>query len=299
MKSKKPILVTGSHRSGTTWIGQTISQHPRVSYVHEPFNVSHPNPIVGLELDTWFSHYQSSNQKEAIITSFNNLLRPNPLKNAVNTCKTAGMDIKTPLRFGKHLLFELFSRPRILIKDPIALLSAGWLHEKYGLKVIVMIRNPLAFVGSLKKAGWDFDFENLRKQEILMEGWLNRFAQNIEYMCTPEGRNDSDLIDRAALLWNILHYVILEYQVQYPEWLFVRHEDISMNPRPEFHRIFDYLGLESDDKILRYIESYTSQINPKEAASTSYQPRDSKLLLRTWKERLSNQEAERVKVVTS
>jgi len=254
---------------------------------------------MGLELDTWFSHYQSSNQKEEIVTSFNNLLQPTPLKHAVKTCIAAGMDIRIPLRFGKHLLLELLLRPRILVKDPIALLSAGWLHEKYDFQVIVMIRNPFAFVGSLKKAGWDFDFENLRKQEILMQCWLNRFTHSIENICTPKGRDDSDLIDRAALPWNILHSVILEYQIQYPGWLFVKHEDISINPELVFHRIFDYLELDVDDKILRYVEPYTSQMNPQEAASTSYQPRDSKLSLHTWKERLSNEEIERVKIATN
>src|SRR5262245_18455084 len=32
------ILVTGSHRSGTTWVGQMIADHPRVPYFSEPFN---------------------------------------------------------------------------------------------------------------------------------------------------------------------------------------------------------------------------------------------------------------------
>src|SRR5947209_5491376 len=34
----RPILVTGSHRSGTTWVGRMIASHPGVHYVKEPFN---------------------------------------------------------------------------------------------------------------------------------------------------------------------------------------------------------------------------------------------------------------------
>src|SRR5262249_49063494 len=34
----RPILVTGSHRSGSTWVGKMIASHPRVAYVEEPFN---------------------------------------------------------------------------------------------------------------------------------------------------------------------------------------------------------------------------------------------------------------------
>ncbi len=296
-KSRRPILVTGSHRSGTTWIGRTISQHPRVRFVHEPFNVHSPNQRMGLKLDTWFTDFKSSNQKEEIITSFNNILQSRPIKYALEICKAVDMDIRTPLRFSKSLLLEYLLGSRILVKDPIALLSAGWLYETYHFKVICMIRNPFAFIGSLKEAGWDFDFEDMRKQDNLLTGRLSKFADSIEYMCM-EG-NESDFIDRVALLWNILHFVILEYQKQYPNWLFVKHEDVSTTPELGFQKIFDYLELDMNTEIRKYIEEYTSQRNPKDATSYSYQPRNSKLILHTWKERLSNDEIDRVKTATS
>ncbi|MCF8233846.1 MAG: hypothetical protein K9G67_15655 [Bacteroidales bacterium] len=36
---KKEILVTGAHRSGTTWVGHVMREAPEVHYIHEPFNV--------------------------------------------------------------------------------------------------------------------------------------------------------------------------------------------------------------------------------------------------------------------
>ena len=38
-KSSQPIIISGSPRSGSTWIGRVLSQHPETKYVHEPFNV--------------------------------------------------------------------------------------------------------------------------------------------------------------------------------------------------------------------------------------------------------------------
>ena len=35
----KPILVTGSHRSGTTWVGKMLAATGSVGYIHEPFNL--------------------------------------------------------------------------------------------------------------------------------------------------------------------------------------------------------------------------------------------------------------------
>jgi hypothetical protein len=252
---------------------------------------------MGLKLNAWFAHFESSNQKEEIITSFNNLLQSSPIKYAFDKCKAVDMDIKTPFRFGKHLMLECLFRPQILVKDPLALLSAPWLHETYQFKVICMVRNPFAFVGSLKVAGWELDFENLRKQEDLMSEWLGEFTDSVEYMCM-EG-NGSDFIDRATLLWNILHFVILKYQRQYSNWLFVKYEDVAANPELGFQKIFDYLELDMNTRIRTYIKNYTSEHNPKESISTSYQPRNSKLALHTWKERLTNDEIERVRTTTS
>jgi len=294
-KTRTPILVTGSHRSGTTWIGRTVSQHPQVRYEHEPFNVDHPNRKFGLILETWYSHYDSSSQKEEITRSFDTVLKSSGAIQKLERSKAKGVNVKAILRFFKHLL--LSRRQRILVKDPLALLSAGWLYETYHFQVICMIRNPFAFVGSLKEAGWDFDFENLRKQDALMTGWLSKFADDIEYMCAQ--KNSCDLVDRAALLWNVLHFVIIRYRGKYPDWLFVKHEDIAANAELEFKKIFDYLNLEMNAKIQNYIKEYTSPRNPKNASSTSYEPRDSKTVLQTWRERLSEDEIARVMSSTS
>ncbi|MER3452975.1 MAG: hypothetical protein C4321_04710 [Chloroflexota bacterium] len=34
----EPILVTGSNRSGTTWVGRILAASGRLNYVYEPFN---------------------------------------------------------------------------------------------------------------------------------------------------------------------------------------------------------------------------------------------------------------------
>ena len=38
MSAAPPILVTGAHRSGTTWVGKMLALAPGVAYLHEPFN---------------------------------------------------------------------------------------------------------------------------------------------------------------------------------------------------------------------------------------------------------------------
>jgi len=292
--SRIPILVTGSQRSGTTWVGRTISQHPLVRYEHEPFNTFYPNPMFGLRINDYYAHYESSGQQAEIKQAFDKLLYAGKLSEAISLCRATGISRYTPAQFFKQLC--LTPRQRILIKDPIALLSASWLYKTYGCQVICMIRNPLAFVASQKKADWDIDFEHLRRQKALMNSQLTPFKSDLEYVCAhPES---VDLIDRSALLWNVLHAVILEYRRTYPEWLFIRHEDAARDPVPAFQRMFSYLGLEPTPEIQAYIATYTSARKNVHAQSTKYQPRDSKASIHAWQDILSDEEALRVDAAT-
>jgi hypothetical protein len=293
-RANNHILVTGSHRSGSTWVGRTIAQHPRLRYVHEPFNVEHPNWQMNLKLNEWFADYESSGQKQEIRDAFDFLLQAGPLEYATQSCRAAGLDLITPIRFSRYLVSRSLLKPRILIKDPIALLAAGWLHETYNLQVVCIIRSPLAVIASLKKAGWDYGFENLRQREELMQGWLSPFTEEINQRCDRE----SDFIDRVSLLWNIFHYRIWQYQQLYPSWIFVKYEDIAANPVVAFQKIFDSLGLEMSQKISTYITNYTSSKNQAKTHSTDYEPRDAQEALVAWKQRLSPEECDRVTSAT-
>lgn len=62
MISRKPILVTGSPRSGTSRVGRMIGQVPSVRYVHEPFNISGRPCRCGVKFYYWF-HYLSSESR--------------------------------------------------------------------------------------------------------------------------------------------------------------------------------------------------------------------------------------------
>lgn len=290
---RKHILVTGTHRSGTTLVGQTLSQADNVELVYEPFNLETTRYNFEYKFDHWFEHVPTSPKFNEIQEEFDQYIPNSAFQYPVKICRESGYSLKTPLIYLKYLMLSV-NRPRYLLKDPIALLSAGWLYERYNLKVICMIRNPLAFAGSLKKQGWDFDFKNFLDQKELMNRWLKPFKEEM-------GRTDrdSDLIERISLLWNVLNFVILEYREKYPEWLFMKHEELARNPVENFRMMFNYLGLEFNREIEQFIIDFTSKKNPAEAESNDLQPRDSRKTIDTWKERLTEEEIERVRERTS
>lgn len=292
-ENRKHILVTGTHRSGTTWVGRTLAQAENIELVYEPFNLETTRYNFEYKFNHWFEHVPTSKKYIEIEKEFDRYIPNTLFQYPAKICRETGYSWKTPLLYLKYLLLSA-NRPRYLLKDPIALLSAGWLYERYDLKVICMIRNPLAFAGSLKKQGWDFDFKNFLNQKELMNTCLKPYKEEIE-----KTDADGDFIDRISLLWNVLNYVILKYQEKYPEWLFMKHEILALYPVENFRTMFGYLGLNFTHKIEQYIVEFTSKKNPVEARSNEYQPRDARKTVEAWRNRLTEEEIERVREATS
>jgi Sulfotransferase family len=286
------VLVTGAHRSGTTWVGRTLAHHPSIVYIQEPFNVSDPNHAFGYRVDASFYYVPGSSHETSIHAAFTRLFRAvsQPYQFALSKCQGARRDLRLPLQFGRYLLRGVCLPTRAVIKDPFALMSAGWLHAGFGLQVICLIRNPLAFAGSLKHANWPFDFRHLARQAHLVDAYFPAWEAEIRRFCEAPG----DIIDQACLLWNLLHAAILRHRETYPHWLFLRHEDLARSPLIGFQQIFAYVGLRMTSKLRTVIEHDTSAANPVETYSPAYTPRNARGSLETWRTRLTAAEIERV-----
>src|ERR671936_363975 len=58
----RSILVTGSHRSGTGWVGQVLAASPEaVGYVWEPFSVLHRPGTCAARFERWFPYVCAEN----------------------------------------------------------------------------------------------------------------------------------------------------------------------------------------------------------------------------------------------
>lgn len=292
-KPYKNILVTGPHRSGTTWVGKTLSQNSSVELVYEPFNPDFERYNFTYRFENWFQHVPTSASRTEIESYFDRYLPASGFTYAKKVSRESGYGVKTPLIFLKHFLMSS-SRPRYLLKDPIALMSAGWLYERYSLMVICTTRNPLAFVGSLKKQGWDFDFRNILNQEELVDRYFSEYKEPMQKILEK-----SDFVERASLLWNVLNTMILHYREHYPEWFFTTHEEAAENPIDTFKRMFAYVNLPFTQEMVNYIDKTTLGGKNVDASSHRYTPRDAKSTINEWKNLLTDSEKERVSESTS
>lgn len=293
MGRSKPILVTGSHRSGTTWVGRMIASSPAVLYIHEPFNVKHYTDESEVQFRYWFTHLCQENEGQYYRYIKNILDFRYDLPKQLRSAKTLQAVKEEAKNYIQHLQYRL-SGIRPLIKDPIALFSAEWFSSRFNADVLVMIRHPAAFAGSLKVKNWNFPFSDLINQPLLMERYLYPFeAEIIEFAEVQQ-----DIVDQAALLWKLLHYVILHYQKTHPEWLFVRHEDLSQHPLAGFQAIFEQLNLEFTPQSAAVIQSYSS-VHQSDTLKPEVEyvdlKRDSLANILTWKQRLTASEIERIR----
>lgn len=283
--SKRPILVTGSHRSGTTWVGQVLARAAGVGYVFEPFN-----PRVGLSasggaFDIWYQYVceeNGSDYRSALdaLMGFRYPLAENLSR--VRSVREGAKTVRDQFAFLRYRLGGY----RPLLKDPIAFFSAEWLARVCGMDVVIMIRHPAAFCSSIKLRQWQFDFNNFLRQPLLMERYLSVFRSEIEQYA----KRPPDMVDQAILLWNCIYHTVREYKAEHPDWLFVRHEDLSRDPVDGFRRLFRVLGLNFSDRVLEYVRYTSAEGNPVEPPDMNQFVRDSKRLVRDWVNRLTADE---------
>ncbi len=294
MVIESPILVTGSHRSGSTWTGKMLAKAPNTAYVHEPFNFFIKTGMKPGVFQDYFTCVAEQNEQAYLnhvkrcfayrYPGFLNLLHTRTIDDLLRVCRDQSL----------YTLYRMQGR-RAVVKDPIAVFSAEWLAKTFQMRVLVLIRHPAAFCSSIKKKGWSFDFGTFRSQPLLMEKYLLEFESQIDRATQEE----LDLLDQAILLWNCFHHAIKIYQQNQSDWLFVKHEDLSADPIHRFHEVFDSLDLDFTDRVRSAIMKSSGTHNPVEQKPGDEFKRNSKQNIRNWKSRLSDQEIIRIREGTA
>jgi hypothetical protein len=294
MHKSPPILVTGSHRSGSTWAGRMLAAAPHVGYIHEPFNPGIKISVNPKPFKHWFtciSQENAENYRSVLEEIFNykypllrNLSKIGSLADAIDVIRDQSLSLLHGLKDD-----------RPLVKDPFAVFSVEWLCSTFNTKVLIMVRHPAAFCSSLKIKDWDFGFDQFLAQPLLMGKFLDKYAREMRQQVST----GKDIIDQAILLWNCIHHVIAIYRERHPEWLFVRHEDLSQEPVAQFRSIYQSFDLEFTDSAERKILASSGGDNPAEQQAGKEFMRDSRKNIKNWKNRLSGEEIERIRRKTA
>jgi hypothetical protein len=286
MSSGPPILVTGAHRSGTTWVGRMLALAPGVSYVHEPFS---PRTAAGLSpagFDRYFTVVTSENEGR---------YRPG-LERTLQFRYALGAQLRSlrgPLDLARTARdFARVERARLagarpLMKDPIALLSAEWLEAAFRMDVVVLIRHPAAFAASLKRLGWKHSFAT-----FIQDGRVPEVLRPYEPEIREQAEQPGQILAQAALLWRVLYNAVDGYRERHPDWAFVRHEDASAEPVTTFERLYAQLGLDFTPASRNAIARASAPDNPAAPQTPHAVELDSAASLGRWRGDLTAEEIE-------
>ena len=253
-----------------------LASAPGVFYIHEPLNPVFAPHYLGQENLPYYAHLPDQDAA-SMHAAFDRLL----------SGRFPALDrrfFRFERRFVSRYLHAFtfrwarFRGKRFLLKDPFALFNVGWPEDHFGIRTVLLLRHPCAFVASLKVKDWAFDFTHWTSQPRLLETFSAAEAAAVRRTAAQP----PDLIDQGCLLWNCLTRRIASLAAADPGRILARHEDLCQHPLDGFRRLFDHLDLSWTSTSERFLKS---------EAGTGREP-DS--ILHSWKKRLCPEEIRRV-----
>jgi hypothetical protein len=288
-----PILVTGTHRSGTTWVGKMLAADAMTAYISEPLNVLHRPGVFHTKVDCWYQYICEENEHQ-FLPAFEELLEFDyNLWDEIRSIRSR----RDFLRIGRDFLIfynGLMRGQRVLLKDPFAVFSAPWFAKRLNCRVVITVRHPAAFASSLRRLNWAFDFQNLLNQPLLMRDHLEPYRPEMESM------SSDDVIGQAALLWKLIYRSVHATRESNPDFIIVRHEDLSRDPISGYRQLYQSLALEFTPRVEKFILNSSSSENPKELSRKKVHgfKLDSRANMDNWKQRMTAEEINRIREIT-
>jgi Sulfotransferase family len=292
--SKRPILVTGGHRTGTSWVGKMLAAGGEAAYISEPLNILHRPGVMRTPTHYWYTYICLDNEaeylpalQETLAFNYHAFAELRSLRSRKDFMRM-GRDSNTFLQ-GKLLA----KRP--LIKDPFAIFSIDWFARRLKCQCVITVRHPAAFVSSLKRLNWSFSFSDLLCQPLLMRDRLEPYRRDIESI------PDDDIIAQGSHLWKLIYRSVAEERQKGLKLRLVRHEDLSLEPLERFEHLYHSLGLNFNRHAKKAILESSGVDNPTEVSSrTAHSTRvNSRLNIDHWKRRLQPDEIEQVRLITA
>jgi len=271
-----------------------LAESPQLYYVFEPFNpgAGAGRDICDAPFERFFTYISADNESayypaiRAMVEGRYNWRRGVALGRPKGGLAKAWRQYRAFAEYRRNQVLPL-------IKDPIALVSTEWMATRFDIDVVVMVRHPAAFVSSMKRMNWPFQPRRWAlSQPALMRDFLEPYRAELEAL----DRTGGDIIDQASLLWKVLAHVVAQYRERHPDWIYLRHEDISLEPVAGFETLYGQLGLDFSEPIRCTIENYSAASNPNQAEGDAKTIQlNSRENISSWKKRLSLHEIDRIR----
>lgn len=220
------VLLAGSGRSGTTWVGDVLNYRNEYRTLFEPF---------------W-------RKKVPLVAHFRarQYLAPGCVDPAYVEPASRILSGRIRNEFVDSLNTKWIARKR-LVKDIRVNFLLGWIHARFpDTPIVLLLRHPCAVAVSAMKLGWKPPLDDVLEQEDLVAAHLADRMETIERI-----RAEGSDFDRRILLWCIENAVALAQLEGAPDGRCVVHYEnfCRDDPRPEIAAMFAHLRKPFDDAV--------------------------------------------------
>ena len=268
-----------------------LCQSGEAGYLHEPFCPNRSPGWITRPLPYWYM-YISEDNGDAYEEAVHRVLRLRyPVARSLLASKGPKDVARQIPEIGRALAYRV-RRLRPLLKDPFALFSSEWLADRFAVLPIIMIRKPVAFVSSIKRLNWGFDYEqNWLAQPLLMQDHL---ADHEDSFRGYQG--EIDLVGEGIVMWNVIYGFVAALRDRRPDFLYVVYEDLAADPLGGFEKLYSQTNLHWDAQVRDRIAAFSDSANPKDVSARKRRAikRDSQAASETWRSRLTPEEIDRV-----
>jgi hypothetical protein len=269
------IVIAGTGRSGSTWLGEMLRGLRGYKFLNEPF------------MDTPL-------RRRTYLGSTENA--PMAISAYVQRALSGQLWRSWKWRFEADtrggMLFEFATCRKVVVKFTRALRMVRWMHQHYRVRgMIVLIRHPCAVISSMLRHGGGWHAEHLENlggspvEQVLGRNLPAELRRRFEEAAASANRSCEIL----AHLWALDYHVALfdTERDTYP-WILVPYERLLTRGVDELRRIADAMGVELTEKVLQHVDAASS------SASDDLQTRDVKDQLSKWKDRLDDEQVDRI-----
>lgn len=266
------IAVCGTHRSGTTLLGEVLAVDPQSRQIFEPFN-----PAFGIEEATrsFIAGDWPDDRWRQVIDRFMTA-RSVRFRRPVGDRNSLARWLRGTRQSRDYIAARLVRPSRLVIKCPFMSLASQYMIDRYQFKVVFAVKHPAAFFVALRRVGWD---QVLPLDDLVAQGVID--AATRDAATTPAAR--------AGLFWNVVNGHAQETQRRFPGQTAIwSHERFCRDPHAEMSRTADSLDIRYSQPMRLAIDHATQGEVVRPAPDTIHHlVRDAAGLVDDWRRYLS------------
>jgi hypothetical protein len=222
-RRRRPLLVTGVPRSGTTWLARQLAGARGCAMTgREPMNPQPGQYQLGGTLDAW-----------------TRLATPSGRQVTALRLAYSGLTPRVYGRYGHRQWAAPWPGTTIVVKDPFAVLSVRAVVDVTAALPVLVYRHPAAVLASYRRMGWSPDVAEVSAALAPYEG-----APYDGLPAAPEGGGVHDDPRSMAWFWSVLNAVALADLAAVGGGVVISHEELASGGADALGTLFEACGLD-------------------------------------------------------